>query len=138
MLPADGAAVEAITRQSAEAAAWPAKSYVGLPAWVAEAGGVVIGFLAARVVSDEMEILNVAVDPDVRGRGAGSALLAAAIEYGRRSGSRRAFLEVRESNRRAQRFYERHGFLACGRRPRYYNHPEEDALLMALTLAGSG
>ena len=136
MLPADDAAVEAITRRSPEAASWSAKGYAGLPAWVAETGGKVNGFLAARVVADEMEILNLAVDPDERGRGVGGALLGTAIEHGRRSGSRRAFLEVRESNRRAQRFYERHGFAVCGRRSRYYTHPEEDALLMACTLTG--
>ena len=136
MLPTDGPAVEAVTLRSPEAAAWPAKSYAGLPVWVAESAGRVIGFLAARVAADEMEILNLAVDPDERGRGVGSALLGTAIEFARRSGSRRAFLEVRESNRRAQRFYERHGFAVFGRRSRYYTHPEEDALLMVHTLTG--
>ena len=130
MLPTDAPAVEAITGRSPEAAAWPAKGYAGLPSWVAETGGRVNGFLAARVVAEEMEILNLAVDPDDRGRGVGGALLGMAIEYGRASGSRRIFLEVRESNRAAQRFYDRHGFAVYGRRARYYTHPEEDALLM--------
>jgi ribosomal-protein-alanine acetyltransferase len=132
---ADAESVERITRLSSEAADWPAESYLGLPAWVAESDGRVVGMLAARIAADEMEILNLAVDPSSRGRGAGTALLDAALEHGRRAGAARVFLEVRESNADAQRFYERHGFSVAGRRLRYYRQPEEDALLMVREVA---
>lgn len=134
---ADGPAIEAITRESPEAAGWPAKSYARMAGWAAEAQAGIVGFLVTRIVADELEILNLAVDPHERRRGVGGALLDAAIEQGRRSHVRRAFLEVRESNRGAQRFYERHGFAVFGRRTRYYSDPEEDALLMTRALVDS-
>lgn len=131
---ADAEAVDRITGESPEAARWRTSSYQGLPGWVAEDGTGVVGFLFARVAVDEMEILNVAVAPAARERGAGSALLAAAVDHGRREHATRIFLEVRESNVRARRFYERRGFVVTGRRPRYYHHPEEDALVMTRAL----
>lgn len=133
----DGAAIERIARQSPEAARWRPHSYEGLPGWVAESRAGVVGFVVARSVADEMEILNLAVDPAERRRGVGGALLDTALGCGRRDGARRAWLEVRESNRAARCFYERHGFVVAGRRRRYYSGPEEDALLMAFTLLDS-
>jgi ribosomal-protein-alanine acetyltransferase len=127
----DGPAIEAIARLSPEAARWPAKIHAGEAGWAAETEKGVVGFLVARIMADEMEILNLAVDPGERRRGVGGALLHAAIEHGQRCRARRAFLEVRESNRTARRFYERRGFVVFGRRRRYYSNPQEDALLMA-------
>jgi ribosomal-protein-alanine acetyltransferase len=132
---ADAEAVERITRLSPEAADWPMGSYSGLPAWVAESEGRVVGLLVARIAADEMEILNLAVDPESRRRGAGTALVDVALEHGRRAGAARVFLEVRESNLAARRFYERRGFAVTGRRSRYYRQPEEDALLMTREVA---
>jgi ribosomal-protein-alanine acetyltransferase len=135
--PADAEAVERITAESPEATHWRPSSYQGLPGWVVEDETGVLGFLFARVAADEMEILNLAVTPAARKRGIGGALLAAAVDHGRRQHAARAFLEVRESNVRARRFYERRGFVVKGRRPRYYHHPEEDALVMARDLGDS-
>lgn len=130
----DREAIERISRQSPEAARWRPEDYEGLPGWVAEGETGVIGFVVARSAADEMEILNLAVEPAGRRRGAGRALLAAALDRGRAAGARRAWLEVRESNRVAQLFYESRGFAVAGRRPRYYSDPVEDALVMAFTL----
>lgn len=131
----DAAAVEHIVAFSPEAARWSPEGYLALPGWVAEEGDGVEGFLFARVAADEMEILNLAVEPAARERGAGSALLAAAFDYGRQAGAARAFLEVRESNLRARRFYQQRGFTVSGRRPRYYHHPVEDAVVMSCSFA---
>ena len=134
---ADAAAVRRITARSPEAADWPPEQLGELPAWVAENASGVVGFVVARTVADEMEILNLAVQPEARRQGVGSALLAAAFEHGRRSGAALVFLEVRESNDAARRFYERHGFEAIGRRTRYYRHPDEDAVLLGRRFARS-
>lgn len=134
---ADIEAVERITALSPEAAHWPAQSYLGLPGWVAESEAVVVGLLVARVAAEEMEILNLAVEPRWRRRGVGTALVEAAIEHARRAGVARVFLEVRESNRVARRFYRRQGFAVAGRRVGYYRRPDEDALVMARE-AGAG
>lgn len=105
--------------------------------WVAadEAhGGGMTGFIIARRVASDVEILNFAVHPDARRRGAGSLLLEQAFEWARSYHADRVFLEVRASNEAALRFYERHRFEASGRRPRYYIAPIEDALLLTARL----
>lgn len=93
------------------------------------------GLLVARRVLDELNILLVAVDPARRRRGGGSALVRAALERARQEPLLVAHLEVRASNDPAVALYRRHGFLAVGRRPRYYEG-REDAVLMSLALAG--
>lgn len=129
--PADAEAIERITRESPQAEAWDPAGYLGLPAWVAEGSGGVVGFLAVRVVAEEMEVLNLAVEPESRRQGVGGALLRAALVFGESAGATRISLEVRESNEAARRFYEGQGFRVVGRRRCYYRQPEEDALLMA-------
>jgi ribosomal protein S18 acetylase RimI-like enzyme len=51
------------------------------------------------------------VDASCRGGGAGSSLLLAAIESARRAGCLRITLLTDTSNRLAQTFYARHGFV---------------------------
>jgi len=136
----DLAAVVAIQRSSPEAAQWSAADYArvargDLQGWVAEAGSHVVGFLVARRMADELEILNLAVGPAARRLGVGSLLLREALAAAQRSGARSAFLEMRESNPAAMAFYARHAFAVSGRRARYYSRPEEDALVLSRTLA---
>jgi ribosomal-protein-alanine N-acetyltransferase len=45
-------------------------------------------------------------------------------------GSRCLTLEVRESNAPAIALYEKLGFRQVGKRPRYYEKPREDALIL--------
>jgi len=57
----------------------------------------------------------------------------------RRQGATRLWLEVRTSNARAQRLYERLGYRALGLRKGYYPAPagqREDAIVMGLDLTG--
>lgn len=93
------------------------------------------GVLVARRVLDELNVLLVAVDPTRRRRGGGSALVRAALARARKEALVVVHLEVRASNEPALALYRRHGFLAVGRRPRYYEG-REDAVLMSLALAG--
>jgi ribosomal-protein-alanine N-acetyltransferase len=94
----------------------------------------VLGFVLVRAVADEMEIMNLAVDPDSRLQGIARRLLADAIDEVRRADVKRVYLEVRESNSAARAFYSSAGFVEQGRRKNYYSHPAEDALLLALRL----
>jgi ribosomal-protein-alanine N-acetyltransferase len=100
----------------------------------AEAGGEPAGFLLARRGVGELHLLLVAVSPAQRRRRGGSALLAEALDDARRTGLDAVHLEVRAGNETALAFYRRHGFLAVGRRPRYYEG-REDAILMTRSLA---
>jgi ribosomal-protein-alanine N-acetyltransferase len=134
--------VEAILRIQAacpEIAQWTAWDYDRvargeMAGWVAEQDAHVIGFLVARRLSSELEILNFAVDSGSRRCGIGAALLAAALQWAQTFRATHAILEVRAGNLAALRFYERHKFEVAGRRPRYYTAPVEDALLLTATL----
>jgi ribosomal-protein-alanine N-acetyltransferase len=143
--PPDAASVCEILRDSAEAAQWPPESYAKLAAspgglvLVCETNTFLVGFVAARQVADEAEILNIAVRRDFRRKGVASALLLAAVDKFRRSAIGRVFLELRESNHPARGLYERHDFVLSGRRKSYYRDSTEDALCMQKKLtAASG
>lgn len=125
----------AIQSECLEIAQWTSWDYANvvqgtMTGWVAEEDGEVAGFLVARRVASELEILNFAVRPERRVRGIGASLLGEALAWGATFHAERAFLEVRASNLAALRFYEHHGFEVTGRRPRYYSAPIEDALVL--------
>ena len=137
--PGDIPAILRIQDSSGEAAQWPQSAYenlgrVGQQAWVAEHEGHLAGFLVARAVASEMEILNLAVEPNVRRKGIGRALLREALSWAVRNGVGRAFLEVRASNSAARQFYEAHGFASAGVRANYYRDPIEAALLLTCSV----
>jgi ribosomal-protein-alanine N-acetyltransferase len=90
----------------------------------------VAGFCAFWLVFDEIHINNVAVRPQYRGRGMGTALMRHVLREAARLGARRATLEVRASNIDARRLYERLGFYVAATRRNYYTHPVEDALIL--------
>ena len=98
---------------------------------LARAGsGQVIGFCSYWRIYDELHINNLAVLPDWRSRGIGTALLTRVLSEGAASGAVRALLEVRRSNTQAQRLYERFGFAVAGLRRHYYSQPIEDAVVL--------
>lgn len=113
---------------------------VGYPAWLYVDDDVVHGYVIMSVGAGEGHLLNLCVDPASQGRGIGTVLLCTMIKMARILRLSRLFLEVRESNRRAQRLYRRHGFSEVGRRRRYYpaRDGREDALVMALGLGEGG
>jgi ribosomal-protein-alanine N-acetyltransferase len=120
---------------SLEIAQWTPADYdlagqAGMRGWVVEEEKRIIGFLVARNVLEEAEILNLAVQPESRRRGSGSLLLSEALNCFAHAGVRKTFLEVRESNAAAIAFYERHNFRITSRRLRYYRAPLEDALVL--------
>lgn len=92
--------------------------------------GDVIGFCSFWRVLDELHINNLAVAPEHRRLGVGTALLTRVVEDGAKLGAKRATLEVRHSNVPAQRLYERFGFTVAGIRRGYYSSPIEDALVL--------
>jgi ribosomal-protein-alanine N-acetyltransferase len=90
----------------------------------------VAGYCAFWLVSDEVHINNLAIRPQLRGRGMGTALVREVLARGQASGAMRATLEVRASNADARRLYERLGFVHSATRRGYYTNPEEDALIL--------
>ncbi len=95
------------------------------------AAAPVAGYCSYRLVADELQINNVAVRPECRRLGAGRALVEAVLEHGRAAGAPDGAARGAASNVAAQRLYASLGFIQVGERPRYYAHPEEDALVLA-------
>jgi ribosomal protein S18 acetylase RimI-like enzyme len=139
-------AVLAIQATCPEIAQWSRDDYARVAdgvmhGWVAERIGgaapsapVVAGFLVARSILPEVEILNLAVAPAFRRHGMGTDLFDAALGWARGAGATHAILEVRAANDGALRLYHRHGFVVAGRRARYYANPVDDALLLTAEL----
>ena len=94
--------------------------------------GRIVGFCSFWRVLDELHMNNLAVLPDHRRRGVASEMLERLIAESRKSGVRRAMLEVRRSNEPAIHLYERFGFAVRAVRRAYYRNPEEDALVLWL------
>ena len=98
--------------------------------YVLRIGGRLAGFCACWVVVDELHINTIAVAPELRQRGLGTALMRHILSEAADEGIVRTTLEVRRSNLPAQRLYARLGFTHAGIRAGYYTHPDEDALIL--------
>ena len=100
-------------------------------------GLALLGYYVAMPGVEEMHLLNITVAPEVQGRGHARTMLTHLAALSREGGARMLWLEVRESNQRARRLYERWGFAEVGRRKAYYpDGPgrREDAIVMRLAL----
>ena len=97
---------------------------------VAEADGVLCGWVGIWTVGDEGHISTVAVAPDYRRRHIARAMLEVLIETCGQSGITSYTLEVRVGNAAARKLYEGLGFADAGVRKGYYEDNGEDALIM--------
>lgn len=123
----DLGAIAEIQELSPEAAHWNPADYLEYDCVVAVRENRVVGFAAARRVAEgENELLNLAVHPDFRRRGAGRRLVEEIIFRYRGE----VWLEVRESNAAARKFYKKQGFCDAGSRPEYYQDSGEGAIVM--------
>ena len=98
----------------------------------------VVGFAAFHRLLDEVELRNMAVDPDYRRQGIGRSLLLAGRDRMMAAGVRRVYLEVRASNNAAQALYASLGFAVGYTRKSYYQDPPEDALVLELEFPSTG
>ena len=92
--------------------------------------GEVVGYVGAQIVPDEADMMNLAVDEKYRRMGIGKSLVERLVERLQARCVRSLTLEVRVSNLPAISLYESMGFLVAGRRPKYYQKPKEDALIL--------
>jgi ribosomal-protein-alanine acetyltransferase len=136
LLSADLPAVREILRQTPEASDWSEEvmkstlDSAGALGLVSERGKEITGCVFGTRVEEEAEILNLAVKVAFRRKGEGSELVRQLMREWERQGAKRIYLEVRESNARAIRFYAGLGFRQAGKRKKYYSGPEEDALVL--------
>jgi ribosomal-protein-alanine N-acetyltransferase len=90
----------------------------------------IVGYAVIWWALDQGELANLAVKEEYRGRGLGAALLERAMAEARAHQVESLFLEVRESNRKAQNLYLAWGFMQVAVRRDYYRNPREDALVL--------
>jgi len=104
---------------------------------VAEIADQVVGHASAWIDGSSCRVTNVAVASDCTGHGLGSALLMSLMrEVLARHQIANMQLEVRPTNRRAQRLYSRFGFMPVGVERNFYDRCDDrgscDALVMAV------
>lgn len=100
-------------------------------------GHQIYGFAICQTVLDEATLFNIAIDPQKQGLGLGRELLNELITQLRQKGILTLWLEVRESNKKAQVLYDSLGFNQVDIRKNYYPTPDgkrEDAVVMAAYL----
>ncbi|MBX7432825.1 GNAT family N-acetyltransferase [Mycobacterium sp. Y57] len=94
---------------------------------VATEDGRIIGYaMMIRGVPDDPDVVRAVVDrpavelskmyvlPEAHGAGASAALMRGALAHAARTGAACVWLGVNQQNRRAQRFYAKHGFTVAG------------------------
>lgn len=130
--------IEAVSRIEAEAFSmpWSAKDFEQLLSdekslyLVAKADETIVGCCGVTNVCGEGNINNVVVDEAYRGQGIAFTMMQELLEQGRQMGCVEFTLEVRVSNATAIHLYEKLGFVSEGIRPRFYEKPVEDAMIM--------
>ena len=132
----DAAANLAVLHAAAFTRPWDADALAEVmaspSAFTLQAGTPPTGFILARAVAGEAEILTLAVAPAARRQGVARALVDAAGALAAKAGAETLWLEVAEDNTAARALYAAAGFQPCGRRPRYYSRPQGavDALML--------
>lgn len=96
--------------------------------------GELAGYVIFYHVLDEGEIARIAVDPSLRRLGTATQLMDELEKYCEQNNILKIMLDVRESNLPAISFYKKCGFLEDGIRKKFYENPEESAVLMSKEL----
>lgn len=139
MTKEDGAAVAEMEHQLFSDA-WSEKSVqetMDQPASIclmAEKAGRPAGYLLAYTAVDEVEIARIGVSKELQRQGTGRTLLAELEKLCASKGIRKILLDVRAGNEAARALYAAAGFREDGIRQRFYENPQEDAVLMSRTL----
>lgn len=105
---------------------------------VDEEAGRLVGYAGLRAVAGagDADVQTITVAEGSRGHGRGRGLLRALLEEASRRAVHSVFLEVRADNPVAQALYASEGFIEIGRKPRYYQPDDVDAVVMRLDLRG--
>jgi RimJ/RimL family protein N-acetyltransferase len=128
----DGIATEPPVDVEARAASWTIDGIL-----VAVAGAEIVGSLYLEQSRFGFGDIGMAVAREWRGRGVGSALLSAAIEWARELGLHKLSLGVFAHNAGAIALYRKFGFVEEGRRIKHYRRANDelwDSIEMGLLL----
>ena len=114
--------------------AWSCESFIGCfnSSFVKVFGAFedesLAGYIVAKNVLGEGELLNICILPEYRRNGLATAL----FEASGLNELDKVFLEVRVSNEPAKNMYKKLGFKEIGIRANYYQDNSEDAKIMEL------
>jgi ribosomal-protein-alanine N-acetyltransferase len=96
--------------------------------FVYEVNKEVVGYIGFRAIDEHAEVMNFCMDPEYQGQGLGTELFNYSVDFLQSIGVKSMLLEVRKSNKKAQAFYERFGFVKSHVRKNYYK--TEDAYVL--------
>lgn len=143
IFPATEADLDAITELEADAFSSPWRreffaGELGAPGRYGRVArndsGVLVGYLFAMYLFDEMHVNKIAVSQTYRRRGVARRLMDVCVEFARSQNVKWISLEVRQSNTGAQRFYETLAFKPVYLRRRYYPDGESAIVMTAQIL----
>lgn len=103
---------------------------------LAEYESVTAGFINMHILMKTAHINEIAIENTYRRRGIGTNLVNICVEYAKREKCENITLECRKSNTGALEFYEKLGFEILGIRRRFYCLPEDDAVIMRISIKG--
>ena len=93
----------------------------------------ILGYAIFHLMGPDSELLSIATNDSHQRAGIGTALLNAGIAHLDFENGDKMFLEVREGNTKARRFYEKHGFEPYAERKKYYADGENAILYVKAT-----
>lgn len=88
----------------------------------------ILGYAVFHLMGPDSELLSIATSSAHQCSGIGTALLDAGLAHLDFAKGDKVFLEVREGNTKARRFYEKHGFEPYAERKKYYADGENAIL----------
>jgi ribosomal-protein-alanine N-acetyltransferase len=100
--------------------------------FIAKTENKIIGYIAATLSYDHIDILSILVDNNYTRNGVASSLLSSVINHAKENNIHDILLEVRAANIPAQKLYEKLNFNKISIRKEYYTDNLEDALVYKL------
>ena len=97
--------------------------------YVATFNDIVIGYLSCWMVEETVDIINVVIDKDYQHQGFGQALFSQMEEEAKANNCTNIMLEVKETNLKAIKFYQKQGYEQISIRKNYYQG-HTNALIM--------
>lgn len=124
--------------------AWPKEEYIYemeqnpfSNVYVVEEDGEIIGYFDYWILYEQAQIATIGTNKAYQKKGYGQMMLDYIIEDVNQNGCEVITLEVRVSNEKAIRLYEKNGFIKVNIRKNYYSDNHEDAYLMVKPLGGT-
>lgn len=97
----------------------------------------IVAYFDYWIIFDRAEIATIGVKEEYRHLGYGQKMMNYIVEQAELNGCENVTLEVRVSNDKAIKLYEKNGFININTRKNYYDDNHEDAYLMVKPLGGN-